>query len=46
MNDRLKEFEKLLKNTLLKVWNQALGGRNPEWKEWWQTIQEFTKEKI
>jgi hypothetical protein len=47
MNNRLKEFEELLlDNTLFKVQNQALGDRNPKWKEWWQTIQEFTKEQI
>jgi hypothetical protein len=39
----LKEFEKLLlDNTLLKVQNQALRDRNPKWKDWWQTVQEFT----
>ncbi len=38
MNNRLKEFEELLlDNTLLKVQNQALGDKNPKWKEWWQT---------
>jgi hypothetical protein len=43
----LKEFEELLlNNTLLKVQNQALGDRNPKWKEWWQSIQKFTKEQI
>jgi len=32
----LKEFkELLLDNTLLKVHNQALGDKNPKWKEWW-----------
>jgi hypothetical protein len=42
----LKEFEELLfDNTLLKVQNQALGVKNPKWKEWWQTVQEFTKEQ-
>jgi hypothetical protein len=47
MNNRLKEFEELLlDNTLLKVQNQTLGDRNPEWKEWWQIVQEFTKEQI
>jgi hypothetical protein len=47
MNNRLKEFEELLlDNTLLKVQNQALETKNAKWKEWWQTIQEFTKEKI
>jgi adenylosuccinate synthase len=47
MNNRLKEFEELLlNNTLLKVHNQALGDRNPKWKEWWQTIEQFTKEQI
>jgi hypothetical protein len=35
MNNRLKEFEELLlDNTLFKVQNQALGDRNPKWKEW------------
>jgi hypothetical protein len=43
----LKEFEEsLLDNTLLKVQNQTLGDKNPKWKEWWQTGQEFTKEHI
>jgi hypothetical protein len=47
MNNKLKEFkELLLDNTLLKVQNQALGDKNPKWKEWRQTIQEFTKERI
>jgi hypothetical protein len=47
MNNRLKEFEKLLlDNTLLKVSNHALEMKNPKWKEWWQIIQEFTKEQI
>ncbi len=46
MNNGLKEFEELLlNNTLLKVQNQTLGDINPKWKEWWQTIQEFTKKK-
>jgi hypothetical protein len=43
----LKEFEELLlDNTLLKVQNQALGDKNPKWKEWWQIVQEFTEEQI
>jgi len=47
MNNRLKELkELLLDNTLLKVQNQALGDKNPKWKEWWQTSQEFTEEQI
>jgi hypothetical protein len=47
MNNKLKEFkELLLDNTLLKVQNQALGDKNPKWKECWQTVQEFTKEQI
>jgi hypothetical protein len=47
MNNNLKEFEELLPdNMLLKVQNQASGNKNPEWKEWWQTIQEFMEEKI
>jgi hypothetical protein len=34
MNNKLKEFEELLPdNILLKVQNQALGDRNPKWKE-------------
>jgi hypothetical protein len=33
-------------NILLKVQNQALGDRNPKWKEWWKTVQEFTEEEI
>ncbi len=45
MTNRLKEFEELLLyNTLLKVHNQNLGDKNPKWKEWWQAIQEFTRE--
>jgi len=45
MNNKLKEFEELLlDNTLFKVHNQALGEKNLEWKEWWQIVQEFTKE--
>ncbi len=47
MNNKLKEFEELLlDNTLLKVQNQALGDRNPKWKEWWQIIQEFKEEQM
>jgi hypothetical protein len=47
MNNRLKEFEELLlENTLFKVYNHALEKKNPKWKEWWQTIQKFTKEQI
>jgi hypothetical protein len=23
-----------------------LGDRNPKWKEWWQTVQEFIEEQI
>jgi hypothetical protein len=47
MNNRLKDFEQLLlDNTLLKEQNQALGDRNPKWKEWWQIVQEFTEEQI
>jgi hypothetical protein len=43
MNNKLKDFkELLLYNTLLKVQNQALGDKNPKWKEWLQTIKEFT----
>jgi hypothetical protein len=45
MNNMLKEFEELLlNNTLFKVQNQALGDKNPKWKEWWQIVQEFIKE--
>jgi hypothetical protein len=47
MNNRLKEFkELLLDNTLFKVHNHALEIKNPKWKEWWQTIQEFMEELI
>ncbi len=47
MNNRLKEFEKLLlNNKLLKVQNEALGYTNPKWKEWWQIVQEFIEEHI
>jgi len=43
----LKEFEELLlDNTLFKVQNQALGDRNPKWKECWQIVQEFIEEQI
>jgi hypothetical protein len=45
MRNKLKEFEELLlNNTLLKVQNQALGDKNPKWKEWWQMIQKFMEE--
>jgi hypothetical protein len=41
----LKEFEELLlDNTLLKVQNQVLRDKNPKWKEWWETIQEFMED--
>jgi hypothetical protein len=34
MNNKLKEFEELLLDkTLFKVQNQALGNKNPKWKE-------------
>jgi hypothetical protein len=47
MHNRLKEVEELLlDNTTFKVQNQALGDKNPKWKEWWQTIREFTEEQI
>jgi hypothetical protein len=47
MTNRLKEFEELLlDNTLFKVQNQTLKDKNTNWKEWWPTIQEFTKEQI
>jgi hypothetical protein len=37
MNNKLKEFEELLlDNTLFKVHNQAIGDKNPKWKEWCQ----------
>ncbi len=26
--------------------NQALGDKNPKWKEWWQIVQEFKEELI
>jgi hypothetical protein len=35
----LKKFEELLLDkTLFKVQNQALGNKNPNWKECYQTI--------
>ncbi len=47
MNNKLKEFEELLlDNRILKVCNQALGNKNPKWKEWWQIVQKFTEEQI
>jgi hypothetical protein len=47
MHNKLKQLEQLLLyNTLLKVQNHALGNKNPKWKEWWQTLQEFTKDQI
>ncbi len=47
MHNKLKQLKQmLLDNTLLKVQNQALGNKNPKWKEWWQTMQEFTKYQI
>jgi hypothetical protein len=43
----LKEFEGLLLgNTLLEVHNQALRDKNPKWKEWWQIVEEISKEQI
>jgi hypothetical protein len=30
----------------MKVQDQALVDKNSKWKEWWQTIQEITKEQI
>ncbi len=45
INNKLKEFEELLlDNTLFKMHSQAFEDRNPKWKEWWQIVQEFTKE--
>ncbi len=44
MNNLLKEL--LLDNTLFKVQNQALGDRNPKWKERWQIVQKFIEEQI
>ncbi len=47
MDKWLKEFEELfLNNTLLKVQNQTLVDKNLKWKEWWQTMQEITKEEF
>jgi hypothetical protein len=47
MHNKLKQFEELLlDNTLLKVQNQASGNKNPKWNEWWQTMQEFTKDQV
>ncbi len=47
MNNKLKEIGGLLlDNTLFKVENQALGDRNPKWKERWQIVQEFIEEQI
>ncbi len=47
MDNWLREFEELLlNNTLFKVQNQALVNKNPKWNEWWQIIQEITKEQI
>jgi hypothetical protein len=47
MHNKLKQLEQLLlDNTLVKVQNQALGNKNPKWKEWWKTLQEFTKDQI
>jgi hypothetical protein len=44
MNNTLKEFEELLlNNTLFKMQNQALGDKNPKWKQWRQTVQEFMR---
>lgn len=47
MDNHLTEFEELLlDNALLKVQNQALADKNLKWKEWWQMVQEITKEQI
>jgi hypothetical protein len=43
----LKAFEELLlDNMLFKVQNHTLETKNPKWKEWWQTVQEFIEEQI
>jgi hypothetical protein len=45
MDNQLKEFKKLLlDNALLKLQNQTLADKNPKWKEWWQNVQDITKE--
>jgi hypothetical protein len=31
---------------MFKVQNRTLGDKNPKWKMWWQTVQEFTEEQI
>ncbi len=36
----------MLDKTLFEVQNQALGDKNPKWKEWWQVVQEFIEEQI
>jgi hypothetical protein len=47
MQNMLNQFEELLlDNTILKVHNHALEIKNPKWKEWWQTIQEFMEDQI
>jgi L-rhamnose mutarotase len=38
--------ELFLDNALLKVQNQTLVDKNPNWKEWWQTMQKIIKEQI
>ncbi len=46
MSNKLKEFEELLlDNMLFKVQNHTLETKNPKWKEWWQTVQEFIEEQ-
>ncbi len=43
----MKEFEELfLNNVLLKVQNETLVGKNPNWKEWSQNMQEIIEEQI
>jgi L-rhamnose mutarotase len=46
MDNWLREFDELLDIALLKVQNRALAKKNPKWKEWWQTMQNITKEQI
>lgn len=47
MQNMLNQFEELLlDNTVFKVQNHALETKNPKWKEWWQTIQEFMEDQI
>ncbi len=44
-DNKLKKFL-LLDNIVLKIHNQAFKDQNPNWKEWWQTMQKLIDEQV